>query len=189
MDPLRVALFAGLVFHKLVWEVLKKRSRLPQPSRESRPVGTRLIKPVKILVLGFLAIQALFLDLLPILYQPTALRIFGTVIFCIGLATAVLGRVQLGDNWLDLEDARVLPRQTVITTGIYRYVRHPIYTGDIILLIGLELALNSWLVIAMVVPILIVMRQIFQEESFLSQTFPAYRHYCERTKRFIPFIV
>jgi protein-S-isoprenylcysteine O-methyltransferase Ste14 len=104
------------------------------------------------------------------------------------LGTAVLGRVQLGKNWIDLEDYRVLPEQSLTTKGIYRYIRHPIYSGDILLLTGLELALNSWLVVVVFVPMIVAVKQALAEEALLARVFPAYGEYCRRTKRFIPFI-
>jgi len=189
MEPLRIVLFLGLVFHKLLWELLKKRNRLASVRR--RPSGFLakwFIKPLKALALAFLALQTLFLDLFPIVAQPSALRVWGTVIYFVGLGTAILGRVQLGKNWMDLEDFQVLPEQSLVTKGIYAYIRHPIYTGDILLLIGLQLALNSWLVLAVLIPLRIAVKQALAEESALAHGFPAYQTYCKRTKRFIPFI-
>jgi protein-S-isoprenylcysteine O-methyltransferase Ste14 len=134
-------------------------------------------------------LQTLFLDVLPITEDAYGLRILGTVLYFVGLGTAVLGRVQLGKNWIDLEEYQVLTRQSVTTTGIYRYIRHPIYSGDILLLIGLELALNSWLVIAVLFIIPIVVRQVLVEEAILAKAFPQYRDYVLSTRRFIPFVV
>jgi protein-S-isoprenylcysteine O-methyltransferase Ste14 len=189
MDPLRIVLFLGLVLHKLLWELLKHRDGQPKVRRPSIGwVGKWFIKPLKLLVLAFFAVQTLFLDLFPIAQEPSILRICGTAIYFIGLGTAVLGRVQLGKNWVDLEDYQVLPEQSLTTNGIYRYIRHPIYSGDILLLTGLELALNSWLVIAVLVPLLIAVKQVWAEEALLARVFPGYAAYCRRTKRFIPFV-
>jgi protein-S-isoprenylcysteine O-methyltransferase Ste14 len=189
MDPLRIVLFLGLVSHKLLWEFLKRTSeaRKSQSPSQARVVKW-LIKPLKMVVLAFILIQTLFLDLLPITEDPYFLRLCGTVIYLVGLGTAVLGRIQLGNNWLDLEEYQVLPEQSLTTHGIYRYIRHPIYSGDILLLTGLQLALNSWLVV-MVFPLLLVtVKQALAEEGLLARVFPDYRAYCRRTKRFIPFI-
>jgi protein-S-isoprenylcysteine O-methyltransferase Ste14 len=147
------------------------------------------VKVVKLGVLAFLIVQTLFLDLFPIAEDPTAVRIVGTVLYLVGLGTAITSRLQLGKNWVDLEDSQVLPAQCLITTGIYRYVRHPIYAGDVLLLVGLELALNSWLVLAVLAPTLVVVRQAGAEEAVLAQAFPGYEAYRAGTKRFIPFLV
>jgi protein-S-isoprenylcysteine O-methyltransferase Ste14 len=190
MDPLRIVLFLGLVLHKLLWEFLKVRDgRRELRSQVRGLMGQWLIKPLKLLVLMFFAVQTLFLDLFPIAEDPATLRMLGTMIYFAGLGTAVLGRVQLGKNWVDLEDYQVLPDQSLTTNGIYRYIRHPIYTGDILLLTGLELALNSWLVIGALVPLVVAVKHALAEEALLSHVFPGYAKYCRRTKRFIPFIV
>ena len=187
---LRVILLAGLLAHKLLWEVLKRR-RAPRPASTRGPLGSLTIatKVVKMLVLLFLVVQTLFLDVLPITAEPGALRGVGLALFLTGLVMAVTGRLQLGRNWVDLEDYTLLPGQALVARGLYRYVRHPIYAGDIILLIGLQLALNSWLVLGVLPVVIVVVRQARAEESLLLRTLPGYREYCGRTKRFIPMVV
>lgn len=190
MDILRFILFMGLILHKLLWELLKRResgSKVRRPALTNS--ATELVKLVKGIVLLFLLCQTLFLDLFPISEHPDPLRISGTAIYCAGLAIAVVGRLHLGKNWVDLEDYQVIPGQSLVTYGIYRYIRHPIYTGDILLLVGLELALNSWLVLGTSIPLLVGIRQALAEETLLSQVFPAYSAYCRQTKRFIPYIL
>jgi len=183
-------MFLGLVLHKVLWEVLKRRSTASKsPPRSSQNTPIRLLKLGKILVLFFLVIQTLFLNILPISSNPSLLRFLGFTIFLIGLAIAIVGRLQLGDNWVDLEDRQVLPGQMVVSTGIYRYIRHPIYTGDLLLLFGLELALNSWLILAVVALIPIVAKQAIEEEAILSKELPGYTDYCKYSKRFIPFVI
>lgn len=189
IDPLRLVLLGGLLAHKLVWEVLKRRSPAPQRQLASPGIVKRLIKLAKAAVLLGLLAQTLFFDVLPITEQPTNLQIIGTVIFLIGLGTAVLGRVQLGQNWKDVEDLAVARQESLATGGIYGYIRHPIYAGDMLLLIGLELALNSWLVLAMIVPMLVFARQATAEETLLARRFQGYAAYRQRTKRFIPFLI
>jgi protein-S-isoprenylcysteine O-methyltransferase Ste14 len=190
LDILRIALFSGLLLHKFIWEVLKrKRSIVPAFQSSSRKLPIRIIKLGKILVLLFLLVQTLFLEILPISSQPTLLRAIGSVIFFLGLVTAVFARLQLGDNWVDVEDRQVLPGHALVTVGIYKYVRHPIYAGDFLLLLGLELALNSWLVLGVLLLIPVIARQAIDEEVTLSRVFPGYDEYCRHTKRFIPFLV
>ena len=189
MDILRLFLFSGLIIHKLVWEVLKSGSKHSKAKKRQLNLIKHGIKYLKVIVLGFLAVQTLFLDIFPISYQPWLLRLFGTVIYLVGLTTAVIGRMQLGKNWVDLEDYQVLPGQSVVSNGLYHYLRHPIYTGDLLLLIGLELALNSWLLLGTPILILIVIRQALKEEALLSKKLPGYSEYCKRTKMFIPFLL
>lgn len=190
MEGIRILLFVGLVVHKLVWEVLKRRSGTAHSEKKSTPnVMVSVIKVIKMGVLGFLLIQTLFLDILPIAKDPFIIETVGVCFYVMGLATAILGRLHLGDNWIDLEEYQVVPEQDLVTRGIYRYIRHPIYAGDIFLIFGLQLALNSWLVL-MVIPLFaMVFRQTSAEEVVLSRAFPNYKDYCQRTKRFVPFLI
>lgn len=185
MDFLRAYLLAGLIFHKVVWEVLKRSRR--QTARIS--TTARLAKLAKLAILAGILIQTLFLDILPITREPLQLQMAGTAIYTIGLLTAITARWQLGTNWSDIEAAEVKSKQQVVETGIYRYIRHPIYAGDLLLLAGLELALNSWLVLGVAALAPVVLRQALIEERLLVRSLPGYSEYCTRTSRFVPFVL
>jgi protein-S-isoprenylcysteine O-methyltransferase Ste14 len=148
-----------------------------------------LLKLVKVAVLAFLVIQTLFLNLFPFRRDSIWRRAFGGALFFGGLMTAIAGRLHLGDNWANIEDYQVLPEQALVTKGVYRYIRHPIYAGDMFLLVGLQLALNSKLVFAMLAPLLVIAKQAVAEESILAKQFPTYDEYKSQTKRFIPFLL
>jgi protein-S-isoprenylcysteine O-methyltransferase Ste14 len=185
LDPLRLYLLAGLVAHKVLWEWLKRgQSRSPRPA-----LAVRAVKVVKMVVLIGIVAQALLPTVAPISNDVFLTRPLGVLLFTLGLATAMAARWQLGSNWTDIESAAVLPEHAVVSRGIYRYVRHPIYAGDVVMLIGLELALNSWLVLGAIALAPVVMRQAIGEERALRATLPGYAEYCARTKRFIPFVV
>jgi protein-S-isoprenylcysteine O-methyltransferase Ste14 len=188
---LKVYLLAGLVFHKVLWETMKRRQGGAQPaSTERLPLKTRLVKLVKLLILAAIIGQTVLpVDILPISSEPGILRLAGLVIFTLGLLTAVAARIQLGANWSDIEEGKIANRHTVVSSGIYRYIRHPIYTGDILLLLGLELCLNSWLVLGLVLLVPVVTLQAIREEQKLVTALPDYAQYIRRTKRFIPFLV
>ncbi|MCI0435396.1 MAG: isoprenylcysteine carboxylmethyltransferase family protein [Gemmatimonadetes bacterium] len=180
---LRLYLFAGLVIHKVVWETLK-RSRQRDATRSGIAA---LAKAVKTAILIGIVVQTWLPDVLPISTEPTPVRAAGVLIYTVGLAVAILGRVQLGGNWSDIEEAGLVSGQTLVTRGIYAYIRHPIYIGDLLLLLGLELALNSWLAAGVLMLAPVVLNQAVREERMLRRTLPGYDAYCERTKRFIPF--
>lgn len=186
----RLILLLGLAFHKLLWEFMKRAQPGLTPARPcSSSSWVSVIKAGKLTVLAFLVAQTLSLDLFPISRRPGTIRVLGMVLYCLGLGTAVAGRLQLGKHWVDLEDYKVMQGQSLVTAGVYRYIRHPIYAGDLLLLTGLELALNSWLVLAVSVPLAVVTRQAAKEEAMLSRAFPGYREYRKRTTRFIPFVL
>ena len=80
--------------------------------------------------------------------------------------------------------------QTVITTGLYRYVRHPMYVGFLMMYLPTPLALGSyWGLVPMAgIPLALIFR-IQNEEKVLREGLPGYIEYCNKTKyRLIPFI-
>jgi protein-S-isoprenylcysteine O-methyltransferase Ste14 len=80
------------------------------------------------------------------------------------------------------------PDQTVISTGPYALVRHPMYAGGLVMLLGIPIALGSWwglLVIAAMTPALIW--RLFDEEKFLARNLPGYGEYQKKVRyRLIP---
>jgi protein-S-isoprenylcysteine O-methyltransferase Ste14 len=186
IDALRLVLVAGLILHKAVWEFMKRGIRQEASSRAPAS-RLRAVKAFKIAILAGIVAQTFAPEILPLSIAPAAVRSAGLVLYTLGLSIALAGRLQLGDNWLDIESASVKREQLVVSAGVYRFIRHPIYTGDLLLLIGLELALNSWLVLLALFLVPVVLRQAIREERMLAATLPGYDAYCRATKRFIPF--
>lgn len=180
MDVLRVYLLAGLVLHKLLWEALKRGG----PPRVKAPF--RAIKGVKMAALGCFLAQTFLPPVLPMGASPELARAAGLALFTAGLAVAMAARVQLGRNWSDVESATVLPGQTLVASGLYRHIRHPIYTGDLLLVAGLELALGSWLVLLALPLAVFIWKKSAGEERLLSGSLPGYREYLETSGRFLP---
>jgi protein-S-isoprenylcysteine O-methyltransferase Ste14 len=80
--------------------------------------------------------------------------------------------------------------QKVISTGPYAIVRHPMYVGVLIMIIGIPLALDAWwglAIIALAVPALIL--RILDEEKFLKKDLPGYVEYTQRVHyRLVPYL-
>lgn len=188
---LRLYLLAGLIAHKAVWEILKRRKApsTERPAPKAQPLAVQLVKTVKIAILLGIVAQTMLPEILPISQEPFLLRVAGVAIYTAGLLIAVIARFQLDSNWSDIETAQVLSHQQVVSNGIYGYVRHPIYVGDILLLFGLELSLNSWLVLGVALMTPVILFQATREEKKLVETLPGYDVYCQNTKRFIPFVI
>jgi protein-S-isoprenylcysteine O-methyltransferase Ste14 len=85
---------------------------------------------------------------------------------------------------------RVEEGQKVITTGLYGFVRHPMYFGALFLFIGTPLALGSWWAL-LLIPVLlsILVARILNEEKILARDLAGYTEYQKKvTTRLIPFI-
>jgi protein-S-isoprenylcysteine O-methyltransferase Ste14 len=80
--------------------------------------------------------------------------------------------------------------QRVITTGPYRIVRHPMYSGAILLFIATPVALGSYWALLLVLPLtIIIIIRLLDEEKFLTANLPGYNEYCEKIRyRLIPLI-
>ena len=187
---LRVYLLAGLTAHKATWELLKRRNEWPEAAKGFLPnLVLRIVKGAKIALTLGLIIQLFLPEILPITGTPLRPRIAGIVLFTFGLLIAVLARVELGKNWSDIELGEVRPDHRLINRGVYRYVRHPIYAGDLTMLLGFQLALNSWLILAIVVIAIPTVYGALREEKMLAKSVADYEAYCAQTKRFIPFVI
>jgi protein-S-isoprenylcysteine O-methyltransferase Ste14 len=85
---------------------------------------------------------------------------------------------------------RVEAQQSVISSGPYAFVRHPMYSGMALTVLAMPLALGSYAalpVFALLVPIL--MYRLIHEERFLRRDLPGYEQYCQQTKfRLIPWL-
>ena len=84
----------------------------------------------------------------------------------------------------------VYANQTVISTGPYAHVRHPMYIGALIMLLGVPLALGSWWGLFAIIPmVLVIISRLVGEEQFLARNLPGYSEYQNRVRyRLIPHI-
>ncbi|MGH3191267.1 MAG: methyltransferase family protein [Streptosporangiaceae bacterium] len=112
----------------------------------------------------------------------------GAVLFACRIALAVWARLHLGRNWGMPMSQRAEPE--LVTSGPYRFVRHPIYTGLLTALLGTALVDNLLGLIVVAVLIGYFYYSGTVEERNLTATFPtAYPEYKRRTKMLIPFLL
>ena len=117
--------------------------------------------------------------------QPV--RDVGAVICVAGVAVAVWARLILGRSWGMPMSTHSEP--TLIRTGPYAYVRHPIYSGILLAMIGSALATGLGWLIALAVTIVYFVYALRVEESDLRASFPReYPEYAAHTKRLIPLV-
>lgn len=177
VEPLRIALLLGLLLHRAVWEVLKARNVQQAEARLGQGWMRSAVRLVKIGVLVGILVQTLSPVVFPIGADPAATQWVGVALFNAGLSIAILARMQLGRNWSDIEVGTAAEEHQVADRGIYGLVRDPIHAGDLLLLVGLELALNSWLVLGIVAVAVVVVWKAKWEEQTLSEALPGYGAY------------
>lgn len=111
----------------------------------------------------------------------------GLAIFVLGLALAVWARVYIGRNWGMPMTEKADPE--LVTTGPYSVIRHPIYSGVILAMVGTTIAVSLYWLIAVVLLGAYFIYSAVMEERYLTERFPdTYPRYKKSTKMLIPFI-
>lgn len=118
---------------------------------------------------------------------PPWLSMLGDVLVAAGLAIAMLVIVQ---NSYAAATVTVESGQTLVSDGLYRFVRHPMYVGNVIMMVGMPLALGSYWGLLFVIPgaVMLALR-ILDEEKLLTQELTGYREYRQRVRyRLVPYL-
>ena len=112
----------------------------------------------------------------------------GLAFFVLGLALAVWARVYLGRNWGMPMSQKADPE--LVTTGPYGKIRHPIYSGIILGMVGTAIAISLYWLIAVAILAAYFLFSAVTEERTMAKLFPlAYPPYKRVTKMLVPYIL
>jgi protein-S-isoprenylcysteine O-methyltransferase Ste14 len=112
----------------------------------------------------------------------------GLAVFLLGLALAIWARVYLGQNWGMPMSQKDDPE--LVTVGPYSRVRHPIYSGIILAMIGTAIAVSLYWLVAVVVLGAYFLYSAVVEERSMARLFPdSYPGYKRSTKMLVPFVI
>jgi protein-S-isoprenylcysteine O-methyltransferase Ste14 len=120
-------------------------------------------------------------------HVPLPVVIAGDALVTLGLCIVFL---VFKENTFTAATIAVATDQYVVSSGPYAIVRHPMYAGALLLLLGTPLALGSWWGLLLLVPMLgVIVWRLLDEEQFLRNHLPGYAAYCRKTRyRLIPGI-
>ena len=174
--------FAGLLMYAKAPDLLRSRLRAKETQSEQKDV----IKYSGLMFLAAFIIAGLNYRFQWIV-MPRAVVWIGVVIFL--LAYCLFGEVLRENQYLS-RVIEVQEDQTVVDTGLYGIVRHPMYTATVLLFLSMPLVLNSLIsFIIMLAYIPIIAKRIKNEEAVLEQELKGYKEYKQKVKyRLIPFI-
>ncbi len=118
---------------------------------------------------------------------PPALSLIGSALAGAGLIVTVLVAIQ---NTYASTTVQVEAGQQVVSTGLYGLVRHPMYTGNVLILVGLPLAVGSWWALAFVMPgVAVLATRIQDEEKLLGAELDGYLEYTQKVRsRLVPYL-
>jgi len=116
---------------------------------------------------------------------PSWLHNFTSILVAAGVVIVIVAAVNLG--WSLTPSPVPSSSGSLRTTGLFRFVRHPIYTGVLLIIVGLVTASGSLLSLGLgVVAIIFFVFKARWEEAMLSERFDAYQAFAQTTPRFIP---
>src|SRR5580658_32455 len=183
MHAVDIIIFVCWAVFWIYWIVAAFGNKAGQ-SRWTRFAGVR----IGIFLVIFLLVRARVLRGSHSIVSNPWLEGIGMAVFLAGLALAVWARVYLGRNWGMPMTQKQDPE--LITSGPYRRVRHPIYSGIILAMNGTAIAVSVYWLVAMVLIGAYFIYSATVEERFMvgrfPDTYPAYKH---STKMLIPFIL
>ncbi len=115
----------------------------------------------------------------------SGLRTMGQVLVIAGFVVIVVASLWLGTGLTPTPVPS--ERGHLVTGGLYRYVRHPIYTGVLLIVVGLTVRSGSVVTLAVaVVTVVFFDRKARWEEAQLSERYAGYADYAAQTPRFVP---
>jgi protein-S-isoprenylcysteine O-methyltransferase Ste14 len=118
---------------------------------------------------------------------PVWVCLLGEVLVAVGLGIAMLVIIQ---NAYAASTVTVETGQTVTSGGFYKFVRHPMYVGDVIMMVGMPVALGSYWGLLFIIPgVAMLVLRILDEERLLTQELPGYREYVQHVRyRLVPSV-
>ncbi|HEY3911043.1 MAG TPA: isoprenylcysteine carboxylmethyltransferase family protein [Stellaceae bacterium] len=165
-------------------------ARNVKPTRWREPIGSLALHLVPgILCIALLTAPRVFPPGLRTRFVPAGhlLPLVGTLCVAAGLGLAVWAGLHLGRNWSGIVTLK--KDHALVCTGPYRTIRHPIYSGLLLALVGTALAIGEWRgVLAVLCALIAFLWRIRVEEARMRRTFAEYEAYRRRSAALIPLL-
>ncbi|MFA5834731.1 MAG: isoprenylcysteine carboxylmethyltransferase family protein [Bacteroidota bacterium] len=114
------------------------------------------------------------------------LQIVGIVLSLISIPMGISVFTNIGKNITDTVETR--KNHQLVTSGIYRFIRHPLYTTGFLFFVGLGLLSSNWLMLllSLIVLITLYVRTFTEEQKLIEEFGERYTEYMNTTGKFIP---
>jgi protein-S-isoprenylcysteine O-methyltransferase Ste14 len=184
-----IAVFIAMSFGPSVYWALRRPDVLRRRMHAGPIAETRTVQ--KIATVGTIAMVVAMVVVSALDHRfgwsqvPTPIVVAGDVLVAVGLGLAML---VVSQNNYAAATITVEAEQTVVSTGLYGLVRHPMYTGALIMMVGMPLALDSyWGLITLVPGVAVLALRIGDEEKMLRQELGGYDEYTQQVQyRLVP---
>ena len=170
---------------QLVWIVTDYRS-LKEKIKWSLKPQTLLFSSVNLITGILLIITIIYLPLPRTLLDPL-LIVIGLVVAVLGFIIASWAKLTMRKSWAPAEQPTIPNQENkLIISGPFRFSRNPIYLGVILLALGTCIALRSYLIFIVIIPIIKFYKASIVEENILEKKFgEPYLEYKNKVRRFI----
>lgn len=185
------ALLIALFQVKVIWKFLPE-TRIEDTEIEGEYKKGKLVIYLLINIAYIVLFLQFFFHIFTVTDNSTAiffLRLLGYTLIILGFIESLLALQALGNNWTGLVDYRIKKGQTLVTHGIFGYVRHPIYSAVLLEMTGYQLLVNSWTFLGVLIPLYAFFYYHIQlEERLLFKKYNGeYKKYKSKTKSILPF--
>jgi len=188
--PAYAILFWATYLLWLVLETIGSRTKRSGDPAKARDRGSfRLLMALLWLALGLAFALSFILPQATILWHRAVVFFVGIALMLAGIAFRFYAMSVLGRFFT--YDVAVHAGQTVVEAGPYRYIRHPSYTGALITLVGLGLALGNWaglLALLACMGAAYAYRISVAEAALVAALGEPNKRYVRRTRRLVPFL-
>lgn len=118
---------------------------------------------------------------------PNLYAHYGVAVMAGGVAIAILSQVDMGEAWRIGVPSTAEESQSLVTTGLYRFSRNPIYVGIMLFIVGsVVVAPGPVTILSLILTWVFVNKIIDSEEAFLRTAFGGeFETYCQRTRRWL----
>jgi protein-S-isoprenylcysteine O-methyltransferase Ste14 len=175
---------AALSWYLFTYDQDLLERRLTGPGAETEPEQKRIQRFAGICVMAFFVISGLD-HRFGWSAVPASVIWAGHALVCLGM---ILVFLVFRENSFAASTIRIADGQRVISTGPYAFVRHPMYSGALLLFIGVPLALGSWWGLTALLPLIgALVARLRNEELFLLRHLPGYEAYRQTvSSRLVP---
>ncbi|CQD18105.1 isoprenylcysteine carboxylmethyltransferase family protein [Mycolicibacterium farcinogenes] len=186
-----IAVFMATTMGPSIYLAVRDPAALQRRLNGGPTAETRIVQKILIWAISGAAFAAFILSALDHRFGwssvPTAVVILGNVVVAVGL---VLAQAVVFQNSFAGASIRVEDEQPLVSTGLYGLVRHPMYFGAVMMMLGTPLALGSyWGLLVSAAAIPIFGARILDEEKMLRAELAGYDAYSEKVRyRLLPYV-
>lgn len=187
---LRITTLVLFFLRELYWKLLEQKADKEKPKIQTPTRRGSIEQIIFRITLLLLIFQLIGLQLFPFPHN-SLIQFIGFIAVCISVVISILARKQLGVNWAHGKDYQIKKNQELITSGIYSYIRHPIYLGILLSYTGAEIVAHSYLSVIFFFIFFAgaYMQGKREEKILLGQFGKKYEEYMKRTKMLIPYLI